>query len=332
MALLLTATSVLALLGGPRVAGAFDGDIISDIEVGSLDEGRALEIKSEQFWRPVLQAAKRPELQGHAALYADAEAAIAGLGPEHAYVRSALGEALERLRRADEAVLAQAQQHEELAADQLARPPTGAGSWAWGGGGGSVPLLTGGRGFVSWAVQRFTDFGGYFKRLRGHVAERLANVTPALRGAAASARDVLGDCRVASGRAFDVLKYDIYERDVAARPLPSCVSSRRSRTVLRRMPRASTTAPPPRSRTRSSRTWIPSHSIAPTSSSSASELPLAGCDWQLSWRWLPPVDCHISWLALGLSALAQPLLAAVVLAILGYVQTTAGCNVMLVLG
>mmetsp|Transcript_24756 Transcript_24756/g.67974 ORF Transcript_24756/g.67974 Transcript_24756/m.67974 type:complete len:289 (-) Transcript_24756:109-975(-) len=218
MALLLAATSAVALLTAPRVAEAFDADIISDIEVGSLDEGRALGIKSEQFWRPVLQAAKRPELQGHAALYADAEAAIAGLGPEHAYVRSALGEALERLRRADEAVLAQAQQHEELAADQLARPPTGAGSWAWGGGGGSVPLLTGGRGFVSWAVQRFTDFGGYFKRLRGHVAERLANVTPALRGAAASARDVLGDCRVASGRAFDVLKYDIYERDAPKTP------------------------------------------------------------------------------------------------------------------
>eukprot|EP00418_Pyrodinium_bahamense_P014847 CAMPEP_0179128140 /NCGR_PEP_ID=MMETSP0796-20121207/60739_1 /TAXON_ID=73915 /ORGANISM="Pyrodinium bahamense, Strain pbaha01" /LENGTH=52 /DNA_ID=CAMNT_0020826967 /DNA_START=35 /DNA_END=189 /DNA_ORIENTATION=+ len=52
MALFLAATSAVALLAAPRAAGAFDADVISDIEVGSLDEGRALGIKSEQFWRP----------------------------------------------------------------------------------------------------------------------------------------------------------------------------------------------------------------------------------------------------------------------------------------
>eukprot|EP00418_Pyrodinium_bahamense_P075516 CAMPEP_0179070792 /NCGR_PEP_ID=MMETSP0796-20121207/31200_1 /TAXON_ID=73915 /ORGANISM="Pyrodinium bahamense, Strain pbaha01" /LENGTH=279 /DNA_ID=CAMNT_0020767889 /DNA_START=70 /DNA_END=906 /DNA_ORIENTATION=+ len=56
----------------------------------SGDEERALELKREQFWEPVLHAAEGPEeVRSHTALYAEAEAAIAGLSPEHEYVREA---------------------------------------------------------------------------------------------------------------------------------------------------------------------------------------------------------------------------------------------------
>mmetsp|Transcript_37739 Transcript_37739/g.108786 ORF Transcript_37739/g.108786 Transcript_37739/m.108786 type:complete len:280 (-) Transcript_37739:105-944(-) len=208
MALLL-ALAVLVLGSCLCFAEGFGTEVISDITSPASDEGRALDLKNEQFWRPILQASEVVEdLQRHRALYADAEAAIAGLSADNLYVRKALGEALERLRRADAAVLAQAGQQGELAAEKLSALPGEGGSSA----------LAGGQGILALALKRLSDVHGYFSKLRGNVQDRQADVLPALRSAAASTGGVLEDSRAASKYSFEVLKYDIYQKGVAKTP------------------------------------------------------------------------------------------------------------------
>ncbi|CAK0871814.1 unnamed protein product [Prorocentrum cordatum] len=68
----------------------------------------------------------------------------------------------------------------------------------------------GGQDFLRNLVRRFVDGGDYPERLRADVGKRQGEVLPALRGAAASAGDVLTNTRLASKRAFDALKYNIY--------------------------------------------------------------------------------------------------------------------------
>mmetsp|Transcript_55708 Transcript_55708/g.129735 ORF Transcript_55708/g.129735 Transcript_55708/m.129735 type:complete len:265 (-) Transcript_55708:31-825(-) len=181
-------------------------EIISDIMVPAMDQSRALEIKKEQFWRPLMRAAERRH--HHEPLYAKAEAVISGLPNENAHVQTLLEEALASLRRADAAVLSQAKVHERLASEKLVAPASG----------GSTFSFFQGQNFLAQALQRFTDFGGYFASLRGDVRERQTSVLPALQGAAASAGDVLSDCRSASKHSFDALKYDIYEKGVPKTP------------------------------------------------------------------------------------------------------------------
>jgi len=176
----------------------------------SGDEERALELKREQFWEPVLHAAEGPEeVRSHTALYAEAEAAIAGLSPEHEYVREAVRDALSHLRRADGAVLAQAAQQAEVASEQLA---LGEGRSS------GLPPPPGGRGLLAWALQRLAGFGGYAPRLRGDIVERQEGVLPALEGAASRTTGVLEDLHAASARSFDALKYDIYHQGAAKTP------------------------------------------------------------------------------------------------------------------
>mmetsp|Transcript_49045 Transcript_49045/g.140445 ORF Transcript_49045/g.140445 Transcript_49045/m.140445 type:complete len:285 (+) Transcript_49045:2-856(+) len=199
--------ALVALAAAPALA--FDADIISDITTSAGDERRALDVKRERFWGPMLRSTEAPEIHAHVALYAEAEAAIAGLPAGHDYVRKALQEALEHLRRADSAVLARSRKQAELAAARLAA------SEGWHGG---FSFLTGGQDFVSAAMRRFVDFGGYFSQVRGEVQDRRAAVLPALQGASAIAGDVLRDCRAASSRSFDALKHDIYQRGVPKTP------------------------------------------------------------------------------------------------------------------
>jgi len=211
--------SVACLLAAVPAA-AFGTEVISDIVTSPLDEARALGIKSEQFWRPLLQATEGVQPGRHAALYADAEAVIAQLPAQNADVRQALAEALASLRRADTAVLAQAKRQASLASEQLAAPP-GSG---WG---GSFSFLTGGQDFFAAAIRRFADGGWYSSRLREHVQERRAGLLPALRGAAAASGDVLKDCRAASARSFDALKHDLYQRGAARTPEAAKALARR---------------------------------------------------------------------------------------------------------
>merc|ERR1719473_2441800 len=91
-------------------AAARANEVISDLgdlslDSSSFDEGRASNIKNEQFWQPLLKAAESIKMESHLALYADADAVIESLPTECSYVREALTEALMRLKRADDQIL-----------------------------------------------------------------------------------------------------------------------------------------------------------------------------------------------------------------------------------
>jgi len=186
-----------------------EADIISDITTSSVDESRALEIKAETFWESLLQATDDMKLQQHVVVYAEVEKILADLPAENEYVHEALAEALARLRRADEVLMSQAARSAQLAADSLASPL---------GGRSFFSFITGGQGFFAQAVKSFVDDSRYPQRLRKQVQDRQADILPILQGASEVTGNVLKDCRLASKRSFDALKYDIYNKGVPKTP------------------------------------------------------------------------------------------------------------------
>mmetsp|Transcript_33989 Transcript_33989/g.60120 ORF Transcript_33989/g.60120 Transcript_33989/m.60120 type:complete len:282 (+) Transcript_33989:80-925(+) len=205
-------TSALALFCGLAVAVAFDAEVISDLVTSSADEGRALTIKAEKFWQPVRDAAKHAvQAKKEVSMFDGMDSAIASLSDEHHHVRSLLLEALTRLKHADGIVSGQATQASELATEELA---SNTGSDAAG-----FSFLTGGQNFISLAIRRFVGGGSYSDRLAQQIQKRQSAVLSGfLRGASTSSGDVLKDCRLASKLAFDVLKYDIYNKGVPKTP------------------------------------------------------------------------------------------------------------------
>jgi len=187
---------------------ALDADVIADIVSPAADERRALDIKAEQFWQVVQEAARGTKLDQHAAVYVEVEAAMSALPPENTKVREMLGEALMRLQRADEKVLKQALKSAEVASERLAAGP---------GPESLFSFLTGGQNFFSLAVRRFVG-GHYAERVAQQISSRQAEILPTLRGAALVTGDVLTDCRLASKLGFDVLKYDVYNKGVPRTP------------------------------------------------------------------------------------------------------------------
>lgn len=183
-------------------------EIISDLTTSSIDEGKAREIKKDQFWQPLLDAAERMHVPEHLRLCSEAEARIAQLPAENEYVRSALSEVVMRLRRANEALLRQAVASSQVAEGKLAGP-VGSGS------GGS---FLSGEDLFSRAVRHFVGERAYSDRLAKDVADRQTDVLPVLQGAAGMTSSVLEDSRLASKRSFDVLKYDIYNKGVPKTP------------------------------------------------------------------------------------------------------------------
>eukprot|EP00927_Polykrikos_kofoidii_P028096 TRINITY_DN2458_c0_g4_i1.p1 TRINITY_DN2458_c0_g4~~TRINITY_DN2458_c0_g4_i1.p1 ORF type:complete len:314 (+),score=47.45 TRINITY_DN2458_c0_g4_i1:86-943(+) len=188
---------------------AFDSDIISDITSTAADERRALEIKAEQFWQLVLQAAERAKLDEHLAVYQQVESAIAALPDDVHGVRGLLSQALTHLRRADETLMMQGISSSELASERLVAKHLDDGPFSF---------LTGGQDLFSLAIRRFVGGGRYSERLVNHLKRRQADILPALRGAAEATGSVLSDCREASKLGFDVLKHDLY--DPKALPTP----------------------------------------------------------------------------------------------------------------
>ncbi|CAK0871813.1 unnamed protein product [Prorocentrum cordatum] len=186
---------VLAAFAAPLAEG---GEVISDLVSPSADARRARTIKAEAFWTPLLKAAEGTNLSGHLLLFEDAEGVIADLPAGE--VRDALAESLQRLQDADQLVLAQAAGSWQSAMDGLRSPEAEA----------AFSFARGGQDFLRNLVRRFVDGGDYPERLRADVGKRQGEVLPALRGAAASAGDVLTNTRLASKRAFDALKYNIY--------------------------------------------------------------------------------------------------------------------------
>jgi hypothetical protein len=193
----LASTLALVVLAAVGVEG---GEIISDLVAPQADARLARNIKAESFWTPMLKAAEEVNLTAHLQLYADTEAAIAELPEGAGYVRDALTESLQRLQSADKLVLAQAAGSWQVARDGLKSPQAEE----------FFSFLKGGQNFLRDALQRFVDGGDYNDRLRADIDKRQGELLPALRGAANVAGDVLTDARLASKRAFDVMKYNIY--------------------------------------------------------------------------------------------------------------------------
>lgn len=208
----------LGVLECVALVHGFDSEIISDITMPQADEGRALEIKSQHFWQPVQQAAsKGAEIAPYHALCDEVEGLARSLPAENTFARQALLDATAALRRATSAVLAQADDQTALSTERLQGPTAG---WGLGWARGGLSFLTGGQwgGIFSLAVARFVDGGNYQRRLHEHIQERRADSAQMLRGAASSTGSVLSDCRLASKRSFDLLKYDIYQKGVPKTP------------------------------------------------------------------------------------------------------------------
>lgn len=180
-------------------------EIISDLTVGEFDETRALEVKAEQFWAPILAAAEKAKMSEHVKLYGDTEKVLAELPAEHAYVKQALTEALSHLKQADDLVLMDAIRSTKLASDELSKPVSGSQQ-------STFSFMNGGQWFSIFRdrLRRFASEGTYSQRLVELVEKRQGDVLPLLRGTAEISGNVLKDCRLASKRSFDALKYDIY--------------------------------------------------------------------------------------------------------------------------
>jgi len=183
-------------------------EVISDLTVGVFDETRALEVKAQQFWEPILSAAQNAKMAEHAQLYADTEKVIAEFpSTAPAEVKQALTEALARLRHADDLVLVQAIQSTQLASDELRKPVARAKQAAF-------SFMTGGQVMSIFRdrLRRFASEGTYSERLVELVEKRQADVLPVLQGTVQITGDVLTDCRTASAQGFEVLKHDIYHK------------------------------------------------------------------------------------------------------------------------
>lgn len=185
-------------------------EVISDITTSEADEVKAMRIKADLFWEPIVAAAEDVKMEQHLALYADAEAVITGLPAENEYVRQALREALDHLKSADDASFKQALSTSRVAKEKLEAPCDT--------GGDVFSFVTGGQNFLKTALKRFVGGGRYADKLVEHAGQRQTDVLPILRGAAGVTGDILGDCRLASQRGFDVRKYSIYNRNVPKTP------------------------------------------------------------------------------------------------------------------
>jgi len=185
-------------------------DIISDITTSESDDSSALNIKAEMFWKPIVSAAEDVQMHEHLALYADAEKVITSLPAENEYVRKTLTESLDHLKKADAVSFKQALAASRVAKEKLDNPSDGSGS--------GFSFLTGGQNFLTAALKKFIGGSSYPDKLKEHVSERQADILPVLRGASGVTGNILKDSRLASSKAFDVLKYNLYHRDVPKTP------------------------------------------------------------------------------------------------------------------
>jgi len=199
--------AVLALAMSLQPASA---DIISDITTSETDEFDALQIKVEMFWKPILSAAEDVQMEKHLALYAHAEDVIKSLPAENKFVKETLREALDHLKKADDASFKLALSSARVATDKLDATQDGGSS--------GFSFLTGGQNFLKAALKRFVGGGQFSAKLIEHVQERQSDILPVLRGAAGATGNILSDCRLASKKGFDVQRYDIYNNDVPKTP------------------------------------------------------------------------------------------------------------------
>lgn len=185
-------------------------DIISDITTSESDESSALDIKAEMFWKPILSASEDVHMEKHLALYADADKVITSLPAENEYVRKTLTKALDHLKKADAVSFKHALASSRVAKEKLDDPSGSSGI--------GFSFFTGGQNFLKAALDKFIGGSSYSEKLKQHVSDRQADILPVLRGAGDVSGNILKDSRLASTKAFDVLKYDSYNRDVPKTP------------------------------------------------------------------------------------------------------------------
>mmetsp|Transcript_52662 Transcript_52662/g.118145 ORF Transcript_52662/g.118145 Transcript_52662/m.118145 type:complete len:274 (+) Transcript_52662:66-887(+) len=197
---------VLLLLGSAAAS-----EVISDLVAPEADKARALRLRADNFWQALSKVAEDMRLLQHAQLYEQVEEAVAPLGPEHQAVAEALKESLQRLRRADGAVFAQGMESSKAISEELAGPTSSRG----------LGWLEHAPSFLAKALESLVDGGDYERRAGDEVTQRQQALLPMLTTTAAVTADVLKETRLASARAFDVLKHDIYTPGAAKTPEPA---------------------------------------------------------------------------------------------------------------
>lgn len=166
--------------------------------------------RKDQFWQSMRDSAARMHLPEHLKLCADVDVVILNLPTENEYVQAALSESVLRLRRVNSALLAEAVNWVQLAEGKTED------DWA----------LNHGEVFLS-ALSHGRDENAFAGLLTLEVAKRQVDALPILQGTAGMITNVLEDVRLISKRAFDVLKYDIYNQGVPKTPEDAkCVAHR----------------------------------------------------------------------------------------------------------
>ncbi|OLQ02810.1 hypothetical protein AK812_SmicGene14306 [Symbiodinium microadriaticum] len=181
-------------------------EVISDLVAPEADQQRALRLREESFWAALAEVAEDMRLLRHAQLYEEVEQALPNLAADHP-VAQALSESLQRLKRADAAVLAQGLRSSQLISDALATPGELPGGLSW---------LANGPSWLGKALASLVEGREYQDRLGEEVQQRQQALLPALQSAASVTADVLKETRLSSSRAFDALKYDIYTPGAAS--------------------------------------------------------------------------------------------------------------------
>mmetsp|Transcript_125589 Transcript_125589/g.298219 ORF Transcript_125589/g.298219 Transcript_125589/m.298219 type:complete len:275 (-) Transcript_125589:115-939(-) len=186
-------------------------EVISDLVAPEADQQRALRLREESFWTALAKVAEDMRLLRHAQLYEEVEQALPRFAADHP-VAQALSESLQRLKRADAAVLAQGLRSSQLISDALATPGELPGGLSW---------LANGPSWLGKALASLVEGREYQDRLGEEVQQRQQALLPALQSAASVTADVLKETRLSSSRAFDALKYDIYTQGAAKTPEPA---------------------------------------------------------------------------------------------------------------
>eukprot|EP00927_Polykrikos_kofoidii_P045552 TRINITY_DN3956_c0_g2_i1.p1 TRINITY_DN3956_c0_g2~~TRINITY_DN3956_c0_g2_i1.p1 ORF type:complete len:261 (-),score=54.23 TRINITY_DN3956_c0_g2_i1:122-904(-) len=167
------------------------------VELPVLARLLKLEKDREAFWQPLLEEADRLRVPEAVRLCMEVQRVVPTLPNENGFVRTTLLESAERLQRASEAVLSMSA------------------NWMQAAQGG---LADSGRDLVESVFKHIANEQSDLLDRSEEGEARRNEALPALRCTAAGTSDILEDCRLASRGAFDVLKYDIYNRDVPKTP------------------------------------------------------------------------------------------------------------------
>jgi hypothetical protein len=157
-----------------------------------------LKVRNDDFWQALIKATPR-QVQQQFSLCSRARNVFASIPDENSAVRSILAECVDHLQSATNVLLAQSIRSIQIAEGNLSHPGLCS---------SDLPVV----------AQRLKGDGGYPEQLVRDMHCRQEEVLPMLQTTTMTAGNVLEDCRLASRRGFDILKYDIYNRGVPKTP------------------------------------------------------------------------------------------------------------------